>query len=134
MKGVWKGEAIMIPMSEQDEKSLASLEELLRRRICSVCVDRNTDGTCSLSQQQECGLFGHFPKIVRAISRVQSDRIDDYIRAIREDVCSECVKQRLDGSCELRTEVRCVLDRYLLLIVGAIEETRGISLQGGIVH
>lgn len=124
----------MIPMSEQEEKSLAFLEELLRRRICSVCVDRNADGTCSLSKQQECGLFGYFPKIVRSVSRVQSDRIDDYINAIREDVCSECFNQRLDGSCKLREEVRCVLDRYLLLVVGAIEETRGITLQGGIVH
>ncbi len=92
------------------------------------------DSACSLNDQQECGLFGHFPKIVRSVSRVQSDRIDDYVNAIREDVCSECVNQRLDGSCKLRAEVRCVLDRYLLLIVGAIEEMRGIRLQGGIVH
>jgi len=124
----------MIPMFEQDEKSLATMEELLRRRICSVCVDRNADGTCSLTTQQDCGLFGHFPKVVRSISRVQSDRIDDYVSAIREDVCSECENQRLDGSCKLREEVSCVLDRYLMLIVDAIEEVRGIRLQGGIVH
>lgn len=114
---------------------MAALEETLRQRICSVCVDRNVDGTCSLSQRHECALFDRFPRIVRAISRVDSDKIDDYVTAIREDVCVDCINQALDGSCKLREEVRCVLDRYLLLIIGAIEEARGITLkQGKIVN
>ena len=111
--------------------SMAALEEILRQRICSVCVDRNVDGTCSLNQQHECALFDRFPRIVRAISRVNSDNIDDYVNAIREDVCVDCVNQALDGTCKLREEVRCVLDRYLLLIIGAIEEARGITLKQG---
>ena len=110
---------------------MAALEELLRQRICSVCVDRNVDGTCSLSQQHECALFDRFPKIVRSIFRVDSDKIDDYVTAIREDVCADCVNQTLDGTCKVREEVRCVLDRYLLLIIGAIEEVKGVTLKQG---
>ncbi|MBI4460504.1 MAG: hypothetical protein HY648_10665, partial [Acidobacteria bacterium] len=110
---------------------LAALEEMLRERICSVCVDRNVDGTCNLSRQHECALFESFPKIVQAVSRVNSDKIDDYVTAIREDVCAGCVNQDADGLCKLRDEVRCVLDRYLLLIVGMIEEARGVTLKQG---
>ncbi|MBI4460500.1 MAG: hypothetical protein HY648_10640 [Acidobacteria bacterium] len=110
---------------------MAALEELLRQRICSVCVDRNADGTCSLNQRHECALFDRFPRIVRAIYRVNSDKIDDYVAAIREDVCADCINQALDGSCKVREEVRCVLDRYLLLIIGAIEEVKGVTLKQG---
>lgn len=111
--------------------SMAALEEILRQRICSVCVDRNVDGICSLNQRHECALFDRFPSIVRSIFRVDSDKIDDYVTAIREDVCMDCINQALDGSCKLREEVRCALDRYLLLIIGAIEEVKGVTLKQG---
>ena len=113
--------------------AMAILEERVRRQICSVCVDRGADGTCGLSNPQECPLFNRFYKIVGSISRVYSDKIDDYITAIREDVCDGCVNQKLDGYCRVREEVRCVLDRYLLLIVGAVEEASSLTLQRGMV-
>jgi len=116
---------------QKQAPSLAMLEEILRRRICSICVDRNVDGTCSISEREECALFDRFPRIIHAVSQVQSDNMDDYITAIREYVCVDCHNQRLDGSCSLREEVRCVLDRYLILIVGAIEEVKGVTLKQG---
>ena len=103
-------------------QAMAILEERVRSQICSVCVDRSAGGTCGLSNPQECGLFSRFSKIVESVSRVHSDKIEDYITAIREDVCENCINERLDGFCQVREEVRCVLDRYLLLIVDAIEE------------
>lgn len=115
----------------EPDRSLAALEELLRQKICAICVDRNADGTCTLNQQHECALFDRLPRIVRAISRVSSNKIDDYVTAIREDVCVDCIHQALDGSCSLREEVRCVLDRYLLLIIGALEGDGGIKLREG---
>ena len=117
----------------ESKESLAVLEELLRRRICSVCVDRNAGGGCGLSNPAECGLFNRFPRIVESISRVQSENLEDYVAAIREDVCEGCVNQKLDGYCRVREEVRCVLDRYLVLIVGALEEARGPTLYHGMV-
>ena len=117
----------------ESKESLAVLEDLLRRRICNVCVDRNAEGGCGLSNPAECGLFNRFTKIVAAVSRVQSEKLEDYVAAIREDVCDGCGNQKLDGYCRVREEVRCVLDRYLLLIVGALEEVRGTRLQHGMI-
>ena len=102
--------------------ALVSLEEKFRHWICPVCVDRNVDGTCSRDERGDCFLFANFPKIVQAISRTRSDKIDDYVAAIRENVCIECSNQDNDGVCQVREQVRCVLDRYLLLVVEAIEE------------
>ena len=104
--------------------SREQLEEALQRTICSVCIDRNVDGTCSLNARHECALFERFPRIAQAILRVQSNNVNDYITAIREDVCHDCVNQDEAGFCRVRDEVRCVLDRYLLLIIDVIEGAR----------
>ncbi len=107
------------------------LEDALRRKICDVCIDRNVDGTCSLDELGECTLFAKFPQIAASICRIQSDRMEDYVTAIREDICAKCVEQDEDGKCNKRDEGICVLDRYLPLIVDAIEEVRGTTLQSG---
>ena len=104
--------------------SREQLEAALQRTICRVCIDRNVDGTCSLNARHECALFERFPQIARAILRVQSNHVDDYITAIREDICHDCVNQDEAGFCRVREEVRCVLDRYLLLIIDVIEGAR----------
>jgi hypothetical protein len=65
--------------------------------------------------------------VAQAIQSVQSDDIQQYLDAIRRGVCSICVDQAADGSCQTRQQVRCALDAYLLLVVDAIEEATGKS-------
>ena len=107
------------------ERSIAELEAIVRRRICSVCTERTEEGQCGLEEPSACALFRLFPEVARAIQSVSSDDIQDYIRAIRTNVCSVCHEQASDGSCETRQMVRCSLDAYLLLVVDAIEEATG---------
>ena len=101
--------------------NLPVLEGVLRRRVCSICVNRNFDGSCGLDSRHECILFERLPRIVQSISRVRSEEIDGYIGAIRESVCTECFYQQLDGSCKQREEGRCALDRHMVPIIWAIE-------------
>ena len=107
------------------DRSLAELETVVRNRICGVCTDRKTDGTCGLEQPAECALFRLFPQVAQAIASTDSNNLQDYIDAIRKNVCSVCTSQDADGDCGLRLEVRCALDSYLLLVVEAIEEATG---------
>ena len=88
-KGNWvlRGEAM--PREDIPQGGLQHLEETLRRRICSVCVDRSLEGNCHLEEENGCTLFSSFPKIVQAVSSVQSDLIEDYVAAIRRMVCAE---------------------------------------------
>ena len=109
-------------------RTLPILREELRGRVCKVCIDRNVDGTCDIDARHECVVFENLPQISRAILRVQSDRLDDYVLAIRENICDACADQNLAGECKRREEIRCALDRYLLPIVQIIEEVRGASL------
>ncbi|MBZ5596655.1 MAG: hypothetical protein LAP39_30815 [Acidobacteriia bacterium] len=107
------------------ERSLEELEQIVRGQICRVCSDRKLDGSCGLEDPGTCALFSLFPQVARAIQATHSDDICDYVRAIREQVCTICQQQAADGSCETRDSVACALDAYLLLIVDAIEEATG---------
>jgi len=110
---------------ERMECSLAELEQILRTRICHVCSDRREDGSCGLENPADCAIFRYLPEVARAVQSAESTDIKDYVRALRSQVCSICSKQAADGSCELREQVRCALDAYLILIVDAIEEATG---------
>jgi hypothetical protein len=63
--------------------------------------------------------------VAHAIQSVKSDDIQQYLDAIRRDVCAVCSDRASDDSCETRQQVRCALDAYLLLVVDAIEEATG---------
>ena len=108
-------------------RTLEELEAIVRERICRVCTDRTVDGNCGLEEPSSCALFRLFPQVAQAVQSVNSDDIRDYIRAIREQVCSVCSEQTCDGECESRKQVRCSLDAYLLPIIDAIEESTGRS-------
>lgn len=107
------------------ERSLEELETIIRDQVCHVCSDRKNDGTCGLEDPGRCALFRMFPQVARAVQSTHSDDIRDYVQAIRDQVCTVCEEQALDGSCETRENVACALDAYLLLIVDAIEEATG---------
>ena len=107
------------------KRSLAELEALVRGRICKVCTERTESGECGLEEPASCSLFRLFPQVAQAIDSVRSDDINDYVTAIRRNVCSVCESQAADGSCETRQQVQCALDAYLLLVVDAIEDATG---------
>jgi hypothetical protein len=109
------------------ERSLVELEAIVRNRICAVCTERTVDGECGLEEPGSCALFRLFPEVAKAILSVKSNDINQYIEAIRANVCTVCVERANDGSCEARQEVRCALDAYLIPIVDAIQEATGAS-------
>jgi hypothetical protein len=115
------------------ERSLAELEAIVRKRICSICTERTAQGECGLENPSSCALFTLFPQVARAIQSVSSDDINDYINAIRAGVCSVCHEQEADGSCETRKIVQCALDAYLLLVVDVIEEATGKTFNRSIM-
>ena len=107
------------------ERSLIEVEAIVRSKICKVCTERTAEGQCGLEEPSSCALFRLFPQVARAIQTVKSDDIQEYIDAIRRNVCSVCAEQASDGSCESRQKVQCALDAYLILVVDAIEEATG---------
>ena len=93
----------------------------VEQKVCEVCCDGDGAGGCMLSGAQECALKTHFTKIVNAVRSVKSYDVQPYTDAIRLGVCASCKHQSADGSCMIRTELDCGLDRYLPLVIEAIE-------------
>ena len=96
-------------------------QRTIMERICSVCVDRNADGTCGIDPRLECQVEQHLPALLKVVSGVTSDRIGDYVERVRRNVCTICDQGNADA-CEVRSQADCTLDRYLVLVVEAIEE------------
>jgi hypothetical protein len=103
--------------------NMDELAEFLRRRICPDCRFKSAN-SCDLAGPDPCKLFELFPLVAQAILGTESDRLEDYLQAIEEDVCAVCVNHSLDGTCPRRNRV-CALDGQLPAIVDAINEATG---------
>jgi len=77
-----------------------------------------------------CAIEEHLPAVVRAIAGTHSRRMEDYVDAIRAEVCCRCRHQDAAGQCELRGAGDCALESYLCLVVEAIEEIEGPLVPG----
>ncbi|MBI4455290.1 MAG: hypothetical protein HY644_05255 [Acidobacteria bacterium] len=103
-------------------QELKELEQKVKDVICPVCTERRPDGTCELTEQ-ECPISVHLPRLVQIVSSVHSNRMEDYVQKVRDDVCSIC-RTTLSprGQCNWRAEGHCALDAYLLPIVEVIDD------------
>jgi hypothetical protein len=101
----------------------AAYHDAIMRRVCSVCLDQRADGTCGLANRT-CAIEEHLPLILNAVLSVRSDRMDDYVDAIKTHVCAQCGTEDACGRCRLRDRGECALDTYLYLVVEAIEEVQ----------
>ena len=97
-------------------------EEAIRRQVCSHCIDLGAEGTCHTQDPEGCAIFRHLPGLVKIAQRIHDYRISPYLDAVREEICMKCRNGRAGGECPLRDTLDCGLDRYLPLVLLAIEE------------
>ena len=114
-------------------------EEAILRHVCSKCIDFGQDGVCHSplhnvsfrgsgqplwgSQDPEgCAVFRCLPELVAIAERLNVRKIGPYTDAVRKDVYMKCRGNTPDGKCPLRDTLDCGLDRYLPLVLEAIEE------------
>lgn len=98
--------------------------EAVRDKVCTKCVDSDGHGNCRVSGEVECGIKLHFPNIVGTILSVRNEKLEAYVKALRNNVCATCKHQSSDGTCMFRRHLDCGLDRYFPMIVEVIEEVR----------
>ncbi len=98
--------------------------QAVQRTVCAKCIDSDGHGNCLLSDDDACGLRSHFPRIVETVLSVQSDSLEPYLEALRNNVCAHCKHQSPEGKCMVRAQVDCGLDRYFPLVIAAIENVR----------
>ena len=99
-------------------------EAAIRNYVCARCVDFGEDSVCHKPGGGEaCAVIRHLKEIVYIAKQVHSKKVDPYVQALREKVCSHCENSQKDGSCKEREEIECCIDRYLPLVLQAIEDS-----------
>ena len=93
--------------------------DAVKSSVCALCEQSDDEG-CSISGHSLCMIEKHLPRIVQVSAMVQSDKVEDYVAAFRQHICTNC---RQDGNafCFVRESEACGLDQYFPLVVEAIE-------------
>ncbi|MBI4352457.1 MAG: hypothetical protein HY593_00875 [Candidatus Omnitrophica bacterium] len=98
-------------------------EEAVRRHVCEHCVDFGADGVCHTKDPEGCGIFRFLPELVEIAHRIHNYQVEPYVEAVRLTLCVKCKNSGFSGDkCRLRENVDCGLNRYLPLVLEAIEE------------
>ena len=103
--------------------------ESIRGSVCRKCIDGDGTGNCRLPRGETCALITFFPEVVSMAGRLDADTFDEYLKAIRTNVCMQCENQSLEGTCAKRDAVECALDRYYPLVINVLEDA--LSKTGG---
>lgn len=93
----------------------------LKQNVCSICVDSNEKGGCTLNEKESCAVELYLTKIVEVVHSDENEDIKELQNKLRETVCVECRAQE-GGNCYLREDANCSLDRYFSLIVETIQK------------
>ena len=98
------------------------IEAVLRKRICSVCIEAQPDGSCGLPAQYPCALFRHLDRVIHIVESTSSDSMAAYVEQMRGVICSNCRLDQVSGDCGRPDDQVCPLDIYYPLVVEIIEQ------------
>ena len=98
-------------------------EDAIMRHVCAHCIDFGADGICHSQDPEGCAVFRFLSEFVAIAERIQDNNLKPYLDAVRNDICMQCRKKG-EGVCRLRDTLECGLDRYLPLVLEAVEEVQ----------
>ena len=93
----------------------------LKQNVCSICVDSNAKGGCTLNEKENCAVELFLPQIIEVVQSSDPENFQELQSKLRETVCEKCRAQE-GGNCYLREDANCSLDRYFSLIVETIQK------------
>jgi hypothetical protein len=94
----------------------------IKENICSVCIDSDDDGICTLTEDETCAVDYFLPQIVDIVRRNHHSRIEELENKLRDEICSDCQTSAGKEYCYLREDANCALDRYFGRIVEVIQK------------
>lgn len=97
-------------------------EEAIRQRVCTVCEDFGEDNHCHTRDEHGCAVKRFMGELVLIALQIYSKDIGPYQQAVREKICSICPNPDPEGHCLVRERMDCALDRYLPLVLDAVDD------------
>ncbi len=96
-------------------------QKAIRENVCSICVDSNDSGGCTLTNKETCAVQLYLPEIVDLVHKYDGKNLDELKILLQDKICSHCRTSGQEGDCYLREDANCSLDRYFMLIVDVIK-------------
>lgn len=93
----------------------------VKENVCSICVDSDDAGHCTLTSKETCAVQAFLPQIVDIVHNSGTDDIQIYKEKVHETICKNCKAEDAAGYCYLREDVNCSVDRYFRFIVETIQ-------------
>ena len=100
---------------------MLTYEEAVRRHVCSHCIDYGEDGQCHSLDVSGCAIYRFLPELIGIAQKIRRSNMKSYQRAVRKCICRRCDHSK-GKECSLRKELDCALDRYLPLVLDALDE------------
>ncbi|MCF8267827.1 MAG: hypothetical protein K9I69_07060 [Ignavibacteriales bacterium] len=94
--------------------------EAIRKNVCSLCIDSDENGNCTLNEKERCAVELFLPKIIETIRKAETDDLTLQYRALKDHVCRECRVKEGSDKCYLKEDANCSLDRYYHIIVETV--------------
>lgn len=105
------------------KKAAFELKNRLNAVICPLCIEHRSDGSCGLERVEECPIATHLDALVYTAVTVHSPRMNEYVDAIRSDICPTCRHRALPvDRCDVRSEGHCALDTFLLPALEIVDD------------
>lgn len=93
----------------------------LKQNVCSICIDSNERGGCTLNVRETCAVELYLPQILDVVHSIDSEDFSSAKELLRNTVCAKCRTQE-NGNCYLREDANCSLDRYFPLVIDTIQK------------
>ena len=95
-------------------------KEAIKENICSVCIDSDDPGFCTLTDDETCAVEYFLPQIVEIVTNNKRSTPAELENLLREEVCTNCQTSSGRDYCYLREDANCALDRYFARIAEVI--------------
>lgn len=92
----------------------------IKENLCSICVDSNKNGVCTLSESEICAVEQFLPEIVQIVQ--SEDEYDKQYELLKNSICKNCRNDDESDNCNLSENANCSLDRYFPQIVEIIQK------------
>jgi len=93
----------------------------IKQNVCSICVDSNEKGGCTLNEKETCAVELYLSQIIEIVNSLETDDKKEYFSKLYDVVCTKC-REKEEGRCYLREDANCSLDRYFPIIVDVIRK------------
>lgn len=101
---------------------LNAYEQAIKQYVCTRCIDCGADGQCRSPDPEGCAIYRFLPELIDIAAKIQDQRIEHYLHCVREEICAYCRNRHTDDKCAVSEALNCALDRYLPIVLDALEQ------------